>query len=169
MGMVEAMVAAAVLLGGLLSTFLVLDGSRDLTTVSERKEVAVHRAERELERVQAIPYAQLELAAQPTAATPGDALDPRALVSGTNYDWDLTSATNPLEALVIKAPAATNPDAITSRQTWSDGRMSGTLDTFVTTAATGLKRVTVAVRLDGTQRPRSPIYMSTLVSQQAGA
>ena len=169
MTIVEAMVAALVLAVGMLGTFVVLDGSNRHATVSERKEVAVHRAEDELERVQSIPFATLELADTPTCSAPcADTDDPRRhIVPGppATYDWDWDSATNAAEPLVIKAPAAVNADAIVSRRPWSDGRFSGTLDTFVTTAATDLKRVTIAVRLDGSQAPRRPIVLSTLVAR----
>jgi Tfp pilus assembly protein PilV len=162
-GMIEALSAAMVLLVGIVSTFLVLDGSRKLTTVSERKEVAVHRAQSELERIRAIPFAQLELDTAPSAPVAGDTLDPRLQVSGSDYDWDAASPSNALEPLVIRSAA--NPDAIAPRQAWTDGRVSGTLDTFVTTSAAGLKRVTVAVRLDGTEPPRAPILLATLITQ----
>lgn len=166
MSMVEAMVAIAVLIVGLLATFVVLDGSRELTTVSERKQVAVHRAEDQLERLKTISFARLELAATPVCPTPCPANDPRAQVSGTNYDWDASSTTNPVEPLVVVG-ATPNPDAVTSRTTWSDGRFTGTLDVFVTTAGTDLKRVTVAVRINGAGEPQRPILLSTLVSKQA--
>ena len=169
MTIVEAMVAALVLAAGMLGTFVVLDGSNRHATVSERKEVAVHRAEDELERVRSIPYATLELAETPACDTPcPDADDPRShIVAGSpaTYDWDWDSTTNAAEPFVVKDPLATNADAIVSRRPWTDGRFSGTLDTFVTTAATDLKRVTIAVRLNGAQAPRRPIVLSTLVAR----
>jgi type II secretory pathway pseudopilin PulG len=170
MGMIEAMTAVAVLLGALLATFTVLDGSRDLVTVSERKEAAVHRAETKLEQLRTIPFATLELASAPGAPTVGDANDPRSWVgagSPPSFDWDRSSTTNPNEPLVIRT--AVNPAAVTPRETWTDGAFSGTVDTFVSTAGSGLKRITVAVRLNGAEKPRAPIVVSTLISQQAGA
>jgi Tfp pilus assembly protein PilV len=161
--LIEGLVAALVLVTGLLGTLTALDGSRQLTTTAERQTIATHRAEQQIERIRAIPFASLELASAPGTST--DPNDPRSGVSGTSYDWDRQSASNALEALAIKPAAATNPDAIAPRTTWSDGRYSGTLDTFVTTViADKLKRVTVAVKLDGTARPRTPIYVTTLAS-----
>lgn len=170
MGMIEAMTAVAVLLGALLATFTVLDSSRDLVTVSERKEAAVHRAETKLEQLRTIHFASLELASAPGSPAAGDANDPRSWVGGgspPSFDWDRSSTTNANEPLVVRTTV--NPDAVTSRETWSDGTFSGTIDSFVSTAGSGLKRVTVAVRLNGTQKPRTPIVVSTLISQQAGA
>ncbi len=168
--MIEAIVAATILVGALAATFTVLDGSRDLVTVSERKEAAVHRAQTRLEQLRTIPFATLELDAAPGAPAAGDANDPRSWVapgSPPTFDWDRSSATNANEPLVIRTTV--NPDAVAPRQTWSDGVFSGTVDTFVSTAGSGLKRVTVAVRLNGPQRPRGPIVVATLISQQAGA
>lgn len=153
---VEATGAATILLVGVLGTFLALDGASRHATVSERKEVAVHRAELELERVRALTYDQVGLTAAPGAPAGTD--DPRSGVSGANYDSDPASAPA-AEPLVIGGTGTVVP-----RTTWTDGRFSGTLDVFVTQVATGLKRVTVAAKLDGTERPRKPIYTATLVA-----
>ena len=167
MGIIEVVVAAAVLLGGLLATFTVLDGSRDLVTVSERKEAAIHRAQAKLERLRTIPFASLELDTAPGAPTAGDTNDPRSWVGAGGFDWDRSSSTNASEPLVVRT--GVNPDAVVPRSSWTDGGFSGTIDTFISTAGPGLRRVTVAVRLAGDQRPRTPIVVSTLVSQQGGA
>jgi hypothetical protein len=166
MTIVEVMVAATLLAGGIIGALTALDGSRKLNGTSERKEIAIHRGQQELERVRTIPFAQLELASAP--ATSADPTDARFHVSGgTHYDWDHSSAANPLEPLAISADPAANPDAIVSRRSWSDGRHSGTLDTFVTAVDPKLKRVTVAVKVGGGQQPRRPVVVSTLVSQAA--
>jgi len=164
MGIVEAITAATILVVGLLATFAVLDGSRELVTTSERKEIAAHRAERELERLSAIPFANLALASLPGAPAAGDTEDPRSWVSGSSFDWDRASASNASEALVVDA---SSPDAATPRQTFTDGATSGTIDTFVTTVATGLKRITVAVRLDGDRPPRRATIAATFTSDQS--
>jgi hypothetical protein len=164
-GMVEALGAAVLLLVGVLAALSVFDGSRQLVTTSERKEVAVHHAEQELERAASIPYPQLELVSLPGSADAGDPHDPRAWASGTMFDWDAASAGNAAEPLAVKAAEAVNPDAIVPRTNWSDGRFSGTSDTFVSLTANGLKRVTVAVRVSGGEPPRQPTVVSTFVAQ----
>jgi hypothetical protein len=169
MSLIEAMVAAALLLTGIVGTFTLLDGSRKLVSTSERTEAAIHRGQQQLERARAIPFASLELSTAPAASTGPD--DPRAaVVAGTppRYDWDATSATNATEPLDVKAAAATNPDAIAPRQTFDDGRISGSVDTFVTDVSTDLKRVTVAVWLNDNRPPRKPVVVSSLMSPQAG-
>lgn len=167
MGIIEAMAAAMILLVGILSTFAVLDGSRNLVTVSERKEVAVHQGELALEEMAARPFADIEIE-PPLPATAGDANDPRANVLAGPPASYRSDPANPLEPLVTEPVAAGGAPA--SRTTWNDQRISGTVDTFVTAVGgtTDLKRVTVAVRLNGNQGPIRPIYLSTLVSEQAG-
>jgi type II secretory pathway pseudopilin PulG len=160
MGLIEALVAALILLGGILGTLSVINGSRDLGSVNERKQTAVHRAEQQLEKARAVGYANLAIKTAPGAGT-GD--DPRAQVSGTNYDWDASSASNPVEPLVINDVST----SLDTREVCDCGRYSGTVDTFVTQVTTDLKRVTVAVKLDGTQAPRKATIVSTLISRQA--
>jgi hypothetical protein len=167
MSIVEAMVAAALLLTGIVATFTVLDGSRKLVTASERTEAAVHRGQQQLERAKAIAFDSLELSAAPGPPTGAD--DPRAaVVAGTppRYDWDQASGTNATEPLDIKAVGVANADALAPRESFDDGRISGTVDTFVTEVSAGLKRVTVAVWLNGDRPPRRPVLGSTLVSPQ---
>ena len=169
MGIIEAMVAAMILLVGILSTFAVLDGSRNLVTVSERKEVAVHQGELALEEMAARPFADIETEPPDlTGLVAGDTNDPRSgVVAGTPSTYR-SDAANPLEPLVTEAVAPGGAPA--SRTTWNDQRISGTVDTFVTAVGgtTDLKRITVGVRLNGTQGPVRPTYLSTLVSEQAG-
>jgi hypothetical protein len=160
---VETIVAALILVGGLLSTFVVFDGSRDVTTVSERQETAVHRAERQLELVRSMPFAEVATATAPGAATGPS--DPRAhVVAGSppKYDWDQQAPTTNAETLVVSAASP-----IPAREPCDCGRFAGQVDTFVTSVATDLKRISVAVTLEGSLPPRRAIVASTLVSRQA--
>jgi Tfp pilus assembly protein PilV len=163
LSIVEVMVAALVLVGAIAGCLVALDGARSLTTTSERQEVAVHRAQQELERIKAIPFANLGLEALPQRT--GGSGDARHYVSpnGLQYDWNHTTGSNPDEAIVL----STSADRITSHREWNDGRYSGMLDVFVTTVDSRLKRVTVAVKLDGQEEPRNAIVVSTLVSAAA--
>jgi Tfp pilus assembly protein PilV len=168
MTIVEVLVAAAILVGGLVAALSVFAGSSRNVTTSERKEIAVHQGERELERLRVIAFDQLALAGTPGAAT--DAHDPRAhVVAGTppRYDWDWASADNATEPLVI-ASSPSAPDATPPRRTWSEGRFTGTTDVFITSVDARLKRVLVAVRLDGDQAPRRATVLSTLIAKPPG-
>ena len=165
MGLVEALVAATILLGGILATLSVIDSSRSLGTVNERKQTAIHRAEQQLEKARAIPYAQLELKDAPVFSATAD--DPRQhVVTGPplKYDWDQTTPTTNAEALVVNTASTQN---LYTHEACDCGRYSGWVDTFVTQVGTDLKRVTVAVKLDGATAPRKATLVSTLISRQA--
>jgi prepilin-type N-terminal cleavage/methylation domain-containing protein len=150
-----AILLAAVALSALVS---VLETSRKLVTVAERQETAVHQAERELERILALPYAQVALTSAP-AATSGDPDDPRRFVTSGRYRWD-QDATPRADDLVINGVAGTAGGTLAPLEPWTDGqsRLSGHIHRFVTTAAvpcgTGCtdlqaaRRITVVVTVD---------------------
>jgi prepilin-type N-terminal cleavage/methylation domain-containing protein len=148
-----AMVLVAVALGALVST---LETSRRLVTVAEKQETAVHQAERELERILALPYTAVALSSAPGAPS-GDPDDPRTFVTaGTppRYQWD-QDATPRSDDLVIDTAAGT----LAPMTAWNDGqsRLSGHVHRFVTwtgdqcTSCPGVqdaRRVTVVVTVD---------------------
>jgi prepilin-type N-terminal cleavage/methylation domain-containing protein len=150
-----AIMLAAVALSALVS---VLETSRKLVTVAERQETAVHQAERELERILALPYAEVALTSAP-AATSGDPDDPRRFVTSGRYQWD-QDATPRADDLVINGVAGTAGGALAPMEPWTDGqsRLSGHIHRFVTRAAvpcgTGCtdlqaaRRITVVVTVD---------------------
>jgi prepilin-type N-terminal cleavage/methylation domain-containing protein len=150
-----AILLASVALGALVS---VLETSRRLVTVAEKQETAVHQAERELERILALPYAEVALTAAP-AATSGDPDDPRRFVVSGRYRWD-QDATPRTDDLVINGVAGTAGGTLDPMQPWTDGqsRLSGHIHRFVTRAAvpcgTGCtdpqaaRRITVVVTVD---------------------
>ena len=59
--LVEVLVAATMLLVGILATLTAFDASRGLTTVSERQSTLAQRAQNELERVLSLPWSQVAL------------------------------------------------------------------------------------------------------------
>lgn len=160
--LVELLAALSILAVGILGVVATLDRTRDAVTTSEVRETAIHRAERELERLRTLPYDQLALASVPAAST--DQTDPAFYVQGSQYQWDPADATR-------VAPLVTG-GALVPRATWSDGRMRGTLQTYVTTyvdpAVTGVpqaKRVLVGVTVDGRWSLLRPTVVSTVVHQ----
>lgn len=152
---VEMTICAALLVGVVIATVGLLDSSRETITSAERGQVAVQRAEQELERLRTIPFAKLELA---------------SVTGGSTYDFN-GAAAGGVESVVVTPAGTANPDAVAPRRAWSDGRLSGNLDVFVTSASADgkLKRATVAVSVTGDAAPRRAVVLSTLVSQQAGA
>ena len=138
---VEVLVAALVLSVGVIAMIATFDASRRLTGVAERQTLMVHRAEREFERVAALPFTQVAM-----TATPAHSADPQnpnyyvTTATPATFQWDRNSAgtaepfavdpagtfTPTTEASAQPCPAATNPCK------WSDGLQSGYVYDFIT-------------------------------------
>ena len=163
--LIELLIAALICVIGLMAMMATLDSSRTLVTTAERNEAATHEAEQEMERLFAMPYAQLGTATAP--ATSADQTDPRHWVqTGNRYRWN-QSSTSQDENLVFGGSYTMTPSA-----NWTDGesRLSGTVWRFVThyddpsvAGTTNAKRITVAVTIDGDQAPTKPIVLSSIV------
>jgi prepilin-type N-terminal cleavage/methylation domain-containing protein len=150
-----AILLAAVALGALVS---VLETSRKLVSVAEKQETAVHQAERELERILALPYGEVALTAAP-AATSGDPDDPRRFVTSGNYRWD-QDATPRSDSLVVNGSGGVTGGTLAPMEAWTDGqsRLSGHIHRFVTRASVpcgigctdpqAARRVTVVVTVN---------------------
>jgi hypothetical protein len=183
---IEVLVAATVLLVGVLGMIAAMDASRRLTQVAERHTLMVHRAEREIERVEALPFAQVGMTAAPSHST--GAANPRYYVvaaTPATFQWDRNApgTTEPFvvdpagaftpttESAAQPCPAATNPCS------WTDGAQSGYVYDFVTwhydsvcnagavcPAQNDYKRVTVVVTLTGAAHPSLPALVSSVVA-----
>ena len=82
--MVEALVAAAILLGGGAATIMAYDSTTRASHTSEREAEAVAIAEKELERIVTKPYAQINDCVAPSAGT-GRSDDPQSWVQGSSF------------------------------------------------------------------------------------
>jgi hypothetical protein len=80
--LVEALVAAAIILGGGLATIAAFDSTTRASHTAEREAEAVSIAEKELERVVTKPFSQINDCVLPDAGT-GLANDPKSWVQGT--------------------------------------------------------------------------------------
>jgi hypothetical protein len=80
--MIEALVAAAIILGGGLATIAAFDSTTRASHTAEREAEAVSIAEKELERVVTKPFAQINDCVAPDAGT-GLASDPKSWIQGT--------------------------------------------------------------------------------------
>ncbi|MDX6646314.1 MAG: hypothetical protein QOK40_2041 [Miltoncostaeaceae bacterium] len=174
--LIELMVAVVLLLIGVLAIATSIGGSRKLISTSERQQVMIHRGQLEIERIQAMSYSQVALLGTPVHSTAP--LSPYFAVSAgpsPTLALDRTGAAS--EQLVIDPTGGALPPAAT---TWSDGRLSGTVADFVTwsadagcgsgcPAASDFKRVTVAVTVNGTGGPKTPIMLSTYVTDPNAA
>lgn len=164
---IEILMAALVAAIGIAALVATLSSSRSLVSGAERNETATHEAEQEIERLAALPYAQLGTTTAP--ASSADETDPRFWVRpGNKYRWNQTSTTQD-EDLVIGGSSSVPPSG-----TWSDGesRLGGEIWRFVThfydpyliqsPDVPDGKRITVAITLDGAGAPTEPILVSSI-------
>lgn len=90
--LIELISAVLVTTLGVVALITTLDSSRHLITFAEKKEAAVHVGEQELERIQSLPYDQIELAAYPKPCPNGgdvcDLNNPARYLKGNWYRWD---------------------------------------------------------------------------------
>lgn len=171
MSLVELLVAVTFLAAGVMALVGTFDLSRNLITLSERKEAAVHVGEREMERIHSLPYSQVALTSTPPHSA--DATHPASYVTdGTPSTYRYDQPDGASENLVVDAARG----ALAAETPWSDGRLSGTLHTFVTAvddpAVTGtddLRRVTLAITVDGTGGPAKATLVSSLVRDPGAA
>jgi Tfp pilus assembly protein PilV len=162
MTLIEVMVAAFVLIVGVLSIFAVMTSSRDLTSKAETLESATHIAERELEAMQSLTWSAMAHTASP-ASGPAP-----YTVSGSTFQhrsgqWE-TIAT------------ATTGTVPTAAGTWNDGRLHGRIWRFVTwrddpataTVTNDYKRLTVVVTVETTRGLGTPIVLQTFQARKDG-
>ena len=193
---IEVMVATLVLTVGMLSLVGAFDSGRRLSTSAEEHQTAAAIAQRELQRIEALPWASIGLTADPTQPTGVKSTDPTyyenagpCITSGASigpasspcYQWDWSTSTA-LEPLVISASA----DATVNPQSWSTTvtaggtvtRLSGKIYRFITWvsdshctlsdcgAASDYKRIVVAVTGTGLDKP---VTLTTLVTNPVGS
>lgn len=82
--LIEALVAAVIMLGGGLATIAAYDSTTRASHTAEREAEAVAIAESEMERIASKPYAQINDCVAPGAGT-GRADDPNSWVQGTQF------------------------------------------------------------------------------------
>lgn len=173
--LIETTVSMLVLAVGLLGTLLVYDGARGLTGVSERRTTLAHRAEAELERVRALGWSAMALDAVPARGAAPAGMTTADTPPRLRPDRRDASVVEQLvvDAATGRVPAGPRP--------WSDGRESGTLQTWVSvrpdpacgascSTAGSTRRLTVAVTDDDDPATgRAPLVSSVVVSDPAAA
>jgi prepilin-type N-terminal cleavage/methylation domain-containing protein len=177
--LIEVIVAAVLLLVGLIALVTVFDSSRKLTTVGTKQQTAIEYGEQELERILSEPYASIALTAAPGPRST-DANNPDFyLTSGSppKFEWNRSSPLTSPEDICYGStgPCAANSSFTAGPDDWSSGQASGKLYRFVswtddpnvscTSVGThDFKRVTVALTIDGPNAPQKPVWLSTFVS-----
>ncbi len=163
--LVELVVASVLMLAGILSVFLAFEVTQRANGRGERTAVVAHRAQSEIERIVALPYASVGMESIPTNSGSGNAKDPLNYVvnspAGYEYDWAQPAKKEPFVSGGTLAPSSA----------WTDGKLSGTLYRFITWIADpcptcansqDYKRVTVVLTTPGAA---SPLITSTIVSK----
>jgi prepilin-type N-terminal cleavage/methylation domain-containing protein len=172
--LVELLIAVLVLTVGLLALIGGFDSARKLNVLSERRTSMAHRAQLEIERLEAIPYAQLGMESPPAhsavVTNPDFYVNPSpatctSLLSYGCYAWNAesiaeqealvpTTITPPVtNGVVAAAPAGRKCSTQVGACEWEDGPVSGNVYDFVTWAKDAncsktqetYKRLTVAV------------------------
>ena len=171
----ELLIAMAVTAVGLMALVSSFDHSRELVSTAEKTEVASHQAERAMERVLAMPYAQVAHATAP--AHNADTKNPAFYVTGSTYQWD-QGATGP-RSDNLEVDAVNGQIANVSNWQDSASRLTGKTYTFVTRTGdlcsdTGCpagdqrgKRVTLAVTVDGPRPLNRPVLISSVMINPA--
>jgi prepilin-type N-terminal cleavage/methylation domain-containing protein len=178
---VEMLVAMAVLLIGIVATFGVFASSKNANLVAQRHEVAVHQAQREMERLRAFKYGELGLTTPPpTGQTNPDHPDYR-VQAGTPLMFRAKSTGcgpgggQPCdEELVSGGMIEPGPTTFYAGETGA--AVSGKIYRYITwrdencAACTGTqntKRLFVAVTIDPVPDrpgigPRKPVWLSSI-------
>ncbi len=174
----DVIMAMAIGLVGLVATMASIDGSRNLNNGSEYRAAAAHVGQKEIERIQSLPYGSILLDSSP--ATSANTFNPGYYVTPgapPRYRWDQRSggstATTPL-AIAAGGACTPGPCLAATPTTWADGRLSGKIYRYVTwvddtacgAACPGtadFKRVTVAITADQASR-RPPVVVSTVIT-----
>lgn len=172
--LIELLMAVFIVAVALIALMSTLDTSRELVTDTEVHETVTHQAEREMERVLALPYDDVALTSAP--ATSSDPTDPRYYVSAgppARYQWDQGDTGPQSGELVVTAAGAVDPVSA-----WEDGesRLSGSVHSFVTCDGEGCsddaddrgpRRITIAVTVDGHPDQRPALISSIKVDPNA--
>jgi Tfp pilus assembly protein PilE len=165
-GLIELMVAATVVLTGVLSAFLAFEASQRADSRGERTAAVAHRSQAELERIMALPYTSVAMESTPTNSGSKNKYDPlNYVVTGPpaeyQYDWNEPAKKEQFVTGGTLAPSSS----------WTDGKLTGTIYLFVTWVADACpscaksqdyKRVTLVLTTPGTARP---FTTSTIVTK----
>jgi Tfp pilus assembly protein PilV len=192
-GLIEVLVAVLILTVALLGLLGAFTSARKLTLLSERRTSMAHRAQLEVERLQATTYSELLMSSTP--AHSAETTNPDYYVkAGTPPEYQYGAASTEAETLAIAgsecATLKTPCGAIAAQPTgracsqhigaceWKDGVLGGNVYDFVTwhtdnncgakcPTKENYKRLTVVVTLSAPSGARqvAPLRFSTLIAE----
>jgi hypothetical protein len=173
MTVIEAVVAAFLLVGGALAVMAVIGAGTRNTFRAEQSQVAVNQLQEELETIKQLPFNEIAMPAVPQDS--GDPDDPNSRISGTQYDIDPGSGST-LAAVAYDGSTLVGGGTVSGGQVaagpvdFESGDVTGDLYRYVvwlndpscsTEQCPGfqdLKRVIVAIKLDSTASGGSRAY-----------
>ena len=189
---IEVLVAVLVLTVGLIALVGAFDSSRRLGTNAEERQTASTLAERELDRIEALPWSQIALSATPTTNSGAGSKDPTFYISNGpcpdtgpvsspcyQTDWSSSGSKEPLVIDSTYGDPTANPTPWSTTVTagGSTVRLSGNVYHYVTwlndqlcTLSSCLpsndpKRIFVAVTVNGLN---TPITLTDVVTNTVG-
>jgi prepilin-type N-terminal cleavage/methylation domain-containing protein len=174
--LIEILVAILLLSVAVIALMGTFDHSRKTTSTAEAQGAAVQVAEKHLEQIAALPYAQVGLGSPPTSSL--DPANPNYWVTNSSpaqFRWDPSSPGT--------EPIVTGGSVSNYRGTWGNARLSGTVYAYVTSVndtacvapspcttadaaiTNDYKRITVAVAADPPNAlSKRPVVVSTIVA-----
>ncbi|HEX8085279.1 MAG TPA: type II secretion system protein [Solirubrobacteraceae bacterium] len=158
MTIIELLVSASICAVGIAATIGVMDQSRQTSVKAEQRDAMAHQAERELERLMALPWLNFQHSALPVSSA-SPAGNPSTYISGTSYKYDRKDA-SASEPLVY---STANGQVEPSYTAWNDNqsRLSGRVYRYITRIDANSRRVTVVVTADGAKAP-TPLLLSSI-------
>ncbi len=176
--LVEVLIAILVLTVGLLGLIGAFDSARKLSLLSERRTSMAHRAQLEIERLQATPYEQLAMKSPLSHSTEETNPDFYVKEGGTEYQYGAASTEAEKVVEASKGEIEPSPSGRKCSETvgaceWEDGHVSGNVYDFVTwhvepicKNAENYKRLTVVVtaKVPSGNRQPTAVRVSTLIT-----
>jgi Tfp pilus assembly protein PilV len=195
--MIEVLVAASVLLIGLVGAFEGIISSNRAVTAGERYAAMEQVGEQALQAAQSLPYASIADSSAPTQTSTTNTTNPTSYLSanctgGSCYQWNPSSSSSiePLAVSTTNGKVAPGPTSVVvpspttgcTTTATTNCQMTFSVYTFVTDSTdavcsqsgvtcpstTSYKRITVAVVNAGTGAPFDPLYLSAFVGYDAG-
>jgi prepilin-type N-terminal cleavage/methylation domain-containing protein len=136
--LVELLIAILVLTVGLLGLIGAFDSARKLNLLSERRTSMAHRAQLEIERLQAIPYEQLAMKSAPSHSNEATNPDFYVKEGGTEYQYGAASTEaeklveDASKGVIEPSPGGRKCSVNVGACEWEDGLVSGKVYDFVT-------------------------------------
>jgi Tfp pilus assembly protein PilV len=178
--LVEVLVAILVLTVGLLGLIGAFDSARKLNLLSERRTSMAHRAQLEVERLQAIPYEQLAMKSAPSHSTEETNPDFYVKEGGTEYQYGAASteaekvALEASNGVIEPSPSGRKCSEKLGACEWEGGHVSGNVYDFVTwhtdntctKTVNNYKRLTVVVtaKVPSDNNQPAAVRVSTLIA-----